>query len=257
MTNDNPTPTTHVLALPQVVEVRAFTADYEQLPKFPAHLEPVQIYPYHDDGIVKTEFTIAGRTFRVFEQNSGGPYAEIVTFDVDHLELGPISAEFDSLDEEQNESLNAWLEEVHRRIDTLIYDASVEIVGKLRERLVNIALGREPHEGTKLPATDAAPRNRVQLKAMLLRDPNTLAEAVIEGLAAAGGQPEWDSETIENVLRPFQKIVSDMQMPWVGSTADDYEKANAWRKMSPGWGLLCTECGEENHDCNAEQEDDE
>lgn len=85
-----------------------------------------------------------------------------------------------------------------------------------------------------------------------------LIDAVIDALAAAGGEPEWDSETVENVILPFQDVVSKAGMPWVGATSNDVEDVNAWRRMTPDeWAELCPECWEEGHDCTADEDDDD
>ena len=92
------------------------------------------------------------------------------------------------------------------------------------------------------------------LRAALLANAEMLADAVIDALSAAGGEPEWDSEIIESVLQPFSKIVKRAGMPWVGSTSDDNEAVNRWRRMTPQWwDEICVECGEEGHDCNARE----
>ena len=90
---------------------------------------------------------------------------------------------------------------------------------------------------------------RAELRDRLLADPEALADAVIDGLSAAGGEMEWGAETIEGVLAPFHSIVGKTGMPWVGSTGDSAESVNAWRRMTPAtWGEICPECWGE--DCN-------
>lgn len=99
---------------------------------------------------------------------------------------------------------------------------------------------------------------RYVLKANLLANAEAVIDAVIDGLSAAGGEPEWNSETIESVLHPFRGVVKSAGMPWVGSTSDDAEAVNRWRRMTPrDWDEICPECWEEGHDCNAEDEEDD
>lgn len=87
------------------------------------------------------------------------------------------------------------------------------------------------------------PIDRAELEGRLLALGSTrLISAVIDGLAAAGGEDEWDSETIELVLAPFRQIVKAVGMPWVGSTAGGIDELNAWRRMD-GTPLLCETCG--------------
>ena len=103
----------------------------------------------------------------------------------------------------------------------------------------------------------AAYKTRAELRAALLADAEALVDAVIDGLSAAGGEPEWDSGTIEDVLHPFLPVIERAGMPWVGETADSAEEVNAWRRMTPRrWDEICPECWEEGHDCAAEEEDE-
>lgn len=96
---------------------------------------------------------------------------------------------------------------------------------------------------------------REVLRNLLLLDAERVIDAVIDGLSAAGGEPEWDGGTIEGVLQPFKSVIERVGMPWVGSTSDDAEAVNRWRRMTPReWGEVCPECWEEGHDCNAEEE---
>lgn len=53
----------------------------------------------------------------------------------------------------------------------------------------------------------AAYKTRAELRAALLADAEALVDAVIDGLSAAGGEPEWDSGTIEDVLHPFLPVI--------------------------------------------------
>lgn len=96
---------------------------------------------------------------------------------------------------------------------------------------------------------------RAELRTRLLADPEALADAVIDGLSAAGGEQEWEAGTIESVLAPFHSIVGKAGMPWVGSTAGSAKSVNAWRRMTPAWwNEICPECREEGHNCAADDE---
>lgn len=92
--------------------------------------------------------------------------------------------------------------------------------------------------------------DRDTLRARLMNvNRTTLVDAVIDALAAAGGSSEWHSDTIESVLSPFEKVIAEVQMPWVGNSGESIESINAWRRVSPDlWDELCPICGNEGCD---------
>jgi hypothetical protein len=139
--------TEHVLELPPTAKVRGFDSSADALPSLPDRIKPVQIYVEHDEGILKTEFTVAGRRFRVFEQNQGGYAAETVIWDCDRDREG--GAEFDSLDDEENEALEEWFIEVHNRLDALVYGVAIETTSHLHDQLIAIATDTYKPEGTQ------------------------------------------------------------------------------------------------------------
>lgn len=75
---------------------------------------------------------------------------------------------------------------------------------------------------------------REHLKARLLENPAALADRVIDALTAAGAYPDWDSETIENVLTPLQGYVVDLGFPPVGSEGPDGEYTEFWVGVENG-----------------------
>ena len=106
------------------------------------------------------------------------------------------------------------------------------------------------------------PKDRDELRTRLLLEPEALADAVIRALSAAGGQAEWHSETIEQVLQPFSALVERAGMPSFGDTGSDLEALDAWRAMDPeNWARLCPICMAEGyaeeHDASDHDEDDE
>lgn len=78
---------------------------------------------------------------------------------------------------------------------------------------------------------------------------DALAEAIAESLTAAGALTEWDSETIEHVLSPFESVLSRAGLPWIGSTGADGESLRYWAGEARRRGIetdadLCDECDE-------------
>lgn len=51
-------------------------------------------------------------------------------------------------------------------------------------------------------------------------------------LAAAGSQPEWDSETIEHVLEQALPASNAAGLPWVGDTGNNDEELEFWSDVA-------------------------
>jgi hypothetical protein len=67
-----------------------------------------------------------------------------------------------------------------------------------------------------------------------------LADLIVEMMLPAGTQTEWDSETIERVLRPLRVPFKDLGIAWVGDTGANDEHLKYWlieeqRQDDPSW----------------------
>jgi len=69
---------------------------------------------------------------------------------------------------------------------------------------------------------------REQLQLLLADHAGEVIEAVIDGIAAAGSNPEWDSETIEHVVRPIQRLFKELDIPNPGSVGREDENLKYW-----------------------------
>jgi hypothetical protein len=69
---------------------------------------------------------------------------------------------------------------------------------------------------------------REQLQLLLADHAGEVIEAVIDGIAAAGSTPEWDSETIEYVMSPLQRLFEQLSVPNPGSAGVEDENTKYW-----------------------------
>lgn len=67
---------------------------------------------------------------------------------------------------------------------------------------------------------------RDELIAALLTEPQRLAEAATDALAAAGAIEEWDDQTVELVIEPLQELIISLGFPAVGEI--DEEATDFW-----------------------------
>lgn len=69
---------------------------------------------------------------------------------------------------------------------------------------------------------------RDALKTQLMQHAGEFIDAVIDGLAAAGSQGEWDSETVEYVVAPMQTLLEEWKIPIVGEPGLEDENTKYW-----------------------------
>lgn len=86
--------------------------------------------------------------------------------------------------------------------------------------------------------TTTIPANRTELHALLMAHAEDVVDAVIDALAAAGSQPEWDSETIEIVLGRIEDVTREqLGVPGCGSSGP----GGSWTEF---WQMIEDEDGE-------------
>ena len=79
---------------------------------------------------------------------------------------------------------------------------------------------------------ETPPADRTELKARLLEHADLVIVALIEGLAAAGSEYTWNSETIENLLSPIERVtVDELGIPGVGESGENGENTEFWREV--------------------------
>ena len=72
---------------------------------------------------------------------------------------------------------------------------------------------------------------REALEILLAEHASEVIEAVIDGIAAAGSTPEWDSETIEYVMSPLQRLFEELDVPNPGSSGDEDANTKYWAEV--------------------------
>lgn len=88
------------------------------------------------------------------------------------------------------------------------------------------------------------------VKEALLKDPAQLAHSVALALTYAGAFAEWDSGTIEEVLRPLQFAAEAVGIAEVGNTGADGAALKFWCDVADSFGIDRPEYDFDNEEDN-------
>jgi hypothetical protein len=79
--------------------------------------------------------------------------------------------------------------------------------------------------------------NEIAKQRLISLGADALADLILDSLTPAGAISEWDSETIEEVLSPYEAVLKKLDLPWIGDTGSNDNSWKFWAEIADERGI--------------------